>query len=62
MTPQATIAASRDDTDNRILECAVEFGTSVIVTGDNDLLCLHPFEGILIVGARDFIRYLGGQS
>lgn len=59
--PRATITASRDEADNRILECAVESGAAVIVTGDKDLLTLTPFEGILIVTANEFIRLLDGK-
>src|SRR5205823_4513569 len=56
VTPQEIVSASRDETDNRILECAVEAGAEVIVTYDNDLLCLTPFQGIRIMKARAFIE------
>jgi putative PIN family toxin of toxin-antitoxin system len=58
VTPQATLTASRDETDNRILECAVEAGAEVVVTNDNDLLVLNPFEGIYILRAHEFLAAL----
>jgi len=62
VTPKLSIKASRDETDNRILECAVESGAAAIVTGDNDLLILSPFEGIQIVAAQQFLRRLNVKS
>jgi putative PIN family toxin of toxin-antitoxin system len=63
VTPQVSIAASRDETDNRILECAIESGAVVIVTNDNDLLVLNPFQGIFILKAHEFLAALdSGQS
>lgn len=58
VTPQETVAASRDESDNRILECAIESGAQVIVSYDNDLLVLTPFRGIRILTAREFIEVL----
>jgi putative PIN family toxin of toxin-antitoxin system len=58
VTPAETISASRDATDNRILECAIESGAGVIVTYDKDLLVLTPFERIPIIRAREFIDLL----
>jgi putative PIN family toxin of toxin-antitoxin system len=54
--PRTVINAARDDDDNRILECAVDAHAAVIVTGDQDLLHLHPFRGIRIVTPADFLR------
>jgi putative PIN family toxin of toxin-antitoxin system len=60
--PRKTISPSRDETDNRILECAIESGAGVIVTYDKDLLVLTPFEGIPVVRAHEFIDILDGGS
>jgi len=38
----------RDPNDDLILECAVVNGAKFIVTGDIDLLVLHPYAGIKI--------------
>jgi len=48
------ITACRDSQDNRILELAVDGSASVLVTGDSDLLIVHPFQGISILTPRDF--------
>lgn len=49
------ITACRDPDDDRILEAAVSGGAHCIVTGDDDLLALHSFRGILILTVSDFI-------
>jgi putative PIN family toxin of toxin-antitoxin system len=54
--PRTVISASRDDDDNRILECAIDARAAAIVTGDQDLLRLDPFRGIRIVTPADFLR------
>jgi len=47
------------DSDNRILECAVDAKADVLVTGNfQDLLPLREFQGIAILKPRDFLaRY-----
>ena len=45
VNPKKSIAACRDEGDNRVLECAVEAEAQVIVTRDKDLLVLNPFQG-----------------
>jgi len=49
------ITACRDAADNKFLELAVDGQASTMVTGDTDLLALHPFRGIQILTARDFL-------
>jgi predicted nucleic acid-binding protein len=44
--------------DNRVLECAVEGGADLIVTGDRAMLRLGRFEGVAIVSLRDFLTRL----
>jgi uncharacterized protein len=56
-----TISECRDSKDNRLLELAVDGAASVIVTGDSDLLELHPFRGISIFSPRDFLPSLGRE-
>jgi putative PIN family toxin of toxin-antitoxin system len=43
------ITACRDSKDDKFLELAVSGHATHIVTGDSDLLALHPFQGIQIV-------------
>lgn len=46
----------RDPKDNKYLELAVTGSAEIIVTGDNDLLVLHPFREILIVNSTTFLE------
>jgi putative PIN family toxin of toxin-antitoxin system len=50
-----TITACRDPRDNHILEAAVNGSADTIITGDKDLLNLHPFHGIHIVTPADYL-------
>lgn len=50
-----TIAACRDPKDDKFLELAVSGNATHLITGDPDLLALHPFRGIEIVTAKDFL-------
>jgi putative PIN family toxin of toxin-antitoxin system len=54
-----TITACRDARDNAVLELAVDGAAAAIVTGDADLLMLHPFQGISILSPSDFLSYIG---
>lgn len=45
----------RDPRDDKFLELAVSGKAVCIVTGDQDLLVLHPFRGICIVTPRGFL-------
>ena len=44
----------RDEKDNFILEMAVNGNADIIVTGDKDLLVLHPYKNILIINYKEF--------
>jgi hypothetical protein len=46
----------RDPKDNKFLELAVSGKAKLIVTGDRDLLVLHPFREIAILSPHDFLR------
>jgi putative PIN family toxin of toxin-antitoxin system len=50
------IAICRDPNDD--LELAVDGNADYIVTGDADLLVLHPFRGIQILTPKDFLLTL----
>jgi putative PIN family toxin of toxin-antitoxin system len=48
----------RDPKDNKFLSLALSGDADIIVTGDDDLLVLHPYKGIDILTIRDFVdRY-----
>ena len=51
----AHVVACRDPRDNKFLELALSGRASHIVTGDSDLLVLHPFRGIAIVSPKWFL-------
>ena len=46
----------RDPNDDMVIECAVEAGATVIVTGDKDLLSLRKYRGIRMLTAREFVE------
>jgi uncharacterized protein len=50
------ISECRDPKDDKFLELAVSANASCIITGDKDLLILHPFRDIPILNAVDFIN------
>lgn len=43
------IAVSRDPKDNYLINLAVQVNADYIITNDNDLLVLNPYENIFIV-------------
>lgn len=49
------VEACRDPKDDKILEVAINGDAEVIVTGDKDLLALHPFMQIPIIRPADFL-------
>ena len=51
-----TIDVLPDDPDNRILECAVEGGAEVIVTGDKAMLTLRRFRGVRLLSLREYLE------
>ena len=53
------IGACRDPKDNKFLELAVSGDAKCIVSGDQDLLVLHPFRGIAILTPSSFIKQYG---
>jgi putative PIN family toxin of toxin-antitoxin system len=62
VTPTRSIAACRDPKDNKFLEVAVAGKADVLVSGDEDLLVLHPFEGIPILIPSDFLQRLDEEN
>jgi putative PIN family toxin of toxin-antitoxin system len=49
------IRECRDPRDDKFLELAAGGGAAVIVTGDADLLVMHPFRGIAIETAAAYL-------
>jgi uncharacterized protein len=52
------VKACRDPNDDKFLEVAVNGSALAIVTGDDDLLSLHPFMGISILTPGTFLKIL----
>ncbi|MFM7438418.1 MAG: putative toxin-antitoxin system toxin component, PIN family [Snowella sp.] len=47
----------RDAKDNKYLDVAINGMANVLITGDQDLLILHPYRGILpILSPSDFLK------
>jgi uncharacterized protein len=49
------ISDCRDPKDNMFLELAIAANATCIISGDEDLLVLHPFRGIPIINAAEFL-------
>jgi putative PIN family toxin of toxin-antitoxin system len=49
------IRECRDPNDDKFLEAAVNGRADVLVSGDRDLLSLHPFRGIAVVAPSDYV-------
>lgn len=56
--PKRTIAICRDPKDDKFLEAALAGEADAIVTGDNDLLVLNPFEGVDILRPAELLSKL----
>ena len=52
----APIQACRDPKDDKFLEVALHGQAKVILTGDRDLLALHPFRGVDILSPREYLE------
>jgi putative PIN family toxin of toxin-antitoxin system len=50
-----TVPVCRDADDDNVLAVAVEASCDCIVTGDDDLLVLHPYQAIAILSPRAFL-------
>lgn len=56
------IVACRDPKDDKFLALAVSGGAKYIVTGDADLLVLHPFRGVSVITPADFVDVMTAHS
>jgi len=57
--PSVSVTACRDPRDDKFLSLAVSENAACIVSGDNDLLVLTPFQGIPIMQPVDFLKWNG---
>ncbi|MCS7210800.1 MAG: putative toxin-antitoxin system toxin component, PIN family [Chloroherpetonaceae bacterium] len=56
VSPAERIFACRDARDDKYLELAVAARADAIITGDQDLLALHPFRNIAILSPEQFLK------
>ncbi len=56
--PKQQVAVCRDPKDNKFLEAALAGEAEAIVTGDDDLLALHPYEGVNILRPAELLARL----
>jgi putative PIN family toxin of toxin-antitoxin system len=53
---KSSISACRDPKDNMFLELAVDGRASHLITGDHDLIALHPFRGVDVLTPHAFLE------
>jgi putative PIN family toxin of toxin-antitoxin system len=46
----------RDPKDDKVLELALNGEANYIITGDRDLLVLHPFRSVVVITADNFLN------
>jgi putative PIN family toxin of toxin-antitoxin system len=51
----------RDRKDDKVLELALNGAAQYIITGDRDLLVLHPFRGVLVMTADEFLKVIKSE-
>lgn len=56
------VTACRDAKDNKFLELAVSGRAGQILSGDDDLLALHPFRGIAVLTPQAFLATVQGSG
>lgn len=56
--PGQEIQVCRDPDDDHLLEVAIAGQANFIVTGDEDLLVLNPFRGVVILSLSNFLAQL----
>jgi putative PIN family toxin of toxin-antitoxin system len=56
------IKVCRDPKDDMVLEAAVNGNVNAIITGDQDLLILHPFRQIAVLSPRTFLDQEGQST
>ena len=53
--PAERVTDCRDAKDNKYLELALAAGAGILVTGDADLLVLHPWRGVRILRPAEYL-------
>ena len=55
------ITSCRDPKDNKFLELAISGYADYLLTGDQDLLILHPFRNLQIMTVSNFLNYFDSK-
>ena len=55
-------AICKDPTDDKFLATALAADADILVSGDGDLLELHPWRGIKILGPTDALNYIDSRA
>lgn len=56
------VRVCRDARDDKFLELAISGGAAYIISGDNDLLSLHPFGQVAVVTPAEFLAAIEGAD
>lgn len=56
VSPKKRLEVIKDEPDNRILECALEFQANYIISGNRHILSLKKYNKIKILKASDFLK------
>lgn len=51
----------RDPKDDKVLELAMNGEAQYIISGDRDLLVLHPFRDVLVITADEFLKTIESE-
>lgn len=57
--PAERVTDCRDAKDNKYLELALTSGAWAVISGDADLLVLHPWRGVQILRPADYLAMAG---
>jgi len=57
--PTIPVTDCRDAKDNKYLELALAAQAEAIVSSDTDLLVLHPWSGVRILWAVEYLAFVG---
>jgi putative PIN family toxin of toxin-antitoxin system len=61
-TPTEIVADCRDAKDDKYLELALAAGAWAIVSGDADLLVLHPWRGVRVLRPAAYLAEVAGGA